>query len=100
MHINNELGELQSFLESVLGCLSVGGRLCVISFHSLEDRMVKRFLRDHSRIDPALAGLPVVPDSARPDMKLTAKAIRADDAEVERNARSRSAVLRTAERLL
>ena len=73
IHINNELGELQAFLEAVLNVLSVGGRLCVISFHSLEDRMVKRFLRDHSRVDPALARLPVVPDSAQPDMRFGRK---------------------------
>lgn len=99
MHINNELGELQSFLDSILGLLSVGGRLSVISFHSLEDRMVKRFLRDHSRVDPALAMLPVVPESAQPDMRLIGKAAKASVEEIERNARARSAVLRTAERL-
>lgn len=99
IYINNELGELQEFLESVLNVLSVGGRLCVISFHSLEDRMVKRFLRDHSRVDPALARLPVVPDSAQPDMRLVCRAIRSSDAETERNPRARSAVLRVGERL-
>jgi 16S rRNA (cytosine1402-N4)-methyltransferase len=90
---------LQSFLDSILGLLSVGGRLSVISFHSLEDRMVKRFLRDHSRVDPALAKLPVVPESAQPDMRLIGKAGKASEEEIERNARPRSAVLRTAERL-
>ncbi|MGI9291860.1 MAG: 16S rRNA (cytosine(1402)-N(4))-methyltransferase RsmH [Gammaproteobacteria bacterium] len=99
MHINNELGELQSFLDAVVEVLSVGGRLCVISFHSLEDRMVKRFLRDHSRVDPALAGLPVVPESAQPDMRLIGKALQANAAEVEQNPRARSAVLRTGERV-
>jgi 16S rRNA (cytosine1402-N4)-methyltransferase len=99
IHINNELGELQSFLEAVLNVLSVGGRLGVVSFHSLEDRMVKRFLRDNSRIDPALAGLPVVPDSAQPRLALVSGAVRPDAAEVERNARSRSAVFRVGERL-
>jgi 16S rRNA (cytosine1402-N4)-methyltransferase len=99
IHINNELGELQSFLDSILGVLSVGGRLCVISFHSLEDRMIKRFLRDHSRVDPALSRLPVVPESAQPDMRLVGKAVRAGEAETERNARARCAVLRAAARL-
>lgn len=99
IHINNELGELQAFLETVLQVLSAGGRLCVISFHSLEDRMVKRFLRDHSRVDPALADLPVVPESARPVMQLVGGAVRAADAEIELNRRSRSAVLRTGELL-
>jgi len=77
----------------------MGGRLCVISFHSLEDRIVKRFLRDNSRVDPALARLPVVPQSAEPALRLPAKAIRASAAEVERNPRARSATLRVGERL-
>jgi len=100
MHINNELGELQSFLEAILNVMSVGGRLCVISFHSLEDRMVKRFLRDHSRVDPALAMLPVVPESAQPSMRLVAGAIKPDAQEIDFNPRARSAVLRAGERLL
>jgi 16S rRNA (cytosine1402-N4)-methyltransferase len=100
IHINNELGELQSFLEAVLNVLSVGGRLCVISFHSLEDRMVKRFLRDNSRVNPALAALPIVPESAQPRFALVGAAVRPDAAEIERNARARSAVLRAGERLL
>ncbi|MCP4001811.1 MAG: 16S rRNA (cytosine(1402)-N(4))-methyltransferase RsmH [Gammaproteobacteria bacterium] len=99
IHINNELGELQTFLEAVLNVLSVGGRLCVISFHSLEDRIVKRFLRDNSRVDPALARLPVVPESAQPVMRLVGGAIHPDAAEIERNPRARSAVLRIGERL-
>jgi 16S rRNA (cytosine1402-N4)-methyltransferase len=99
IHINNELGELQAFLEAVLKVLSVGGRLCVISFHSLEDRIVKRFLRNNSRVDPALARLPMVPESAQPVMRLVGGAIRADSEETERNPRARSAVLRAGERL-
>jgi 16S rRNA (cytosine1402-N4)-methyltransferase len=99
IHINNELGELQAFLDTALKVLSAGGRLCVISFHSLEDRMVKRFLRDHSRVDPALADLPMVPESAQPVMQLIDGAVRASAAEIERNPRARSAVLRTGEQL-
>lgn len=99
IHINNELGELQTFLEAMLKVLTVGGRVCIISFHSLEDRMVKRFLRDQSRVDPALSRLPVIPDSAQPFMQLVGAAVRADAAEVELNPRSRSAVLRSAERV-
>jgi len=94
IYINNELGELQSFLDNVLTVLRVGGRLCIISFHSLEDRLAKRFLRDHSRVDPALARIPVVPESAQPVMRLPCGAIKPDAAEIERNARARSAVLR------
>ena len=100
MHINRELPELEAVLRAALAGLAVGGRLCVISFHSLEDRIVKRFLRNHSRIDPALRALPVVPDSAQPVLELlTTRAVRASDAEVARNPRSRSAVLRAAEKL-
>ncbi|HJP04790.1 MAG: hypothetical protein CL799_01615 [Chromatiales bacterium] len=99
IHINNELGELQSFLEAVLDVLSVGGRLCVISFHSLEDRLIKRFLRDYSRVDPALAKLPVVPPDAQPRIHLLGAAVRAGSEEIERNARARSAVLRAGERV-
>jgi 16S rRNA (cytosine1402-N4)-methyltransferase len=98
--INNELGELQAFLKAAVDVLSVGGRLCVISFHSLEDRMVKRFLRDASRVDPQLARLPVVPASALPTLRTLAAAVRPTSMEVERNARARSAVLRAGERIL
>ncbi len=99
IHINNELGELQAFLDKVLPVLCVGGRLCIISFHSLEDRLVKRFLRDRSRVDPALAALPVVPPEAQPAMALPCGAIKPGLAEIERNPRARSAVLRTGVRL-
>jgi 16S rRNA (cytosine1402-N4)-methyltransferase len=99
MHINGELTELQSFLEQFLDVLRVGGRLCIISFHSLEDRLVKRYLRDRSRVDPALARLPMVPADAQPVLAMPTGAIRADAAETAANPRSRSAVLRVAERL-
>jgi 16S rRNA (cytosine1402-N4)-methyltransferase len=99
MHINRELPELEAVLRAALAALAVGGRLCVISFHSLEDRIVKRFLRDHARVDPALRALPVVPDSAQPVLRLlTTRAVRAGSEEVARNPRSRSAVLRAAEK--
>ena len=99
IHINRELDELEAVLRAAPAGLAVGGRLCVISFHSLEDRLVKRFLRDHSRVDPALRALPVVPDSALPDLALlTTRAVRASEAEVAGNPRSRSAVLRAAEK--
>ena len=99
IHINQELAELEVVLEAARRHLAVGGRLCVISFHSLEDRLVKRFLRDHARVDPALRGLPVVPDSAQPDLRLLSRAVRPSPAEVEGNPRSRSAVLRAAEKI-
>lgn len=99
MHVNDELPELDAVLQQAAGNLVPGGRLCVISFHSLEDRRVKRFMRDHSRIDPALARLPIVPDSARPTLSLPSRAIRPSAAEIAANPRARSATLRVAERL-
>ncbi|MEO8445453.1 MAG: 16S rRNA (cytosine(1402)-N(4))-methyltransferase RsmH [Gammaproteobacteria bacterium] len=99
IYINRELEELEAALRAARAALAVGGRLCVISFHSLEDRPVKRFLRDHSRVDPALRDLPVVPDSALPDLALlTTRAVRASAAELAQNPRARSAVLRAAEK--
>jgi len=97
--INRELDQLQDALSGAVDALAVGGRLCVISFHSLEDRIVKRFLRDNSRVDPALARLPVVPQSAEPRLRLATKAVRPSASEIERNPRARSATLRVGERL-
>ena len=99
IHVNRELDELARVLADCIDALAAGGRICVICFHSLEDRMVKRFLRDNSRIDPALSKLPVVPDDAQPKLFLPTRAIRASAAEMERNPRSRSATLRVGERL-
>lgn len=96
--INDELDELERALPQALDALAIGGRLCVISFHSLEDRRVKRFLRDQARIDPALAKLPMVPESAQPRLRLPAGPIRPGAAEVEANPRARSATLRVGER--
>lgn len=99
LFINDELAELDALLEQSVDLLKPGGRLCVISFHSLEDRRVKRFLRDRSRVDPALARLPVVPEDAQPTLRLPSRAVRPDVAEIETNPRARSATLRTGERL-
>ena len=96
--INRELEALEAGLLQALELLGSGGRLCVISFHSLEDRIAKRFLRHHSRVDPALDQLPVVPESARPRLRLIGGAIHAGEAELARNPRARSAVLRVAEK--
>jgi len=99
IHVNNELDEIEHALPQAVAALAPGGRLVVISFHSLEDRIVKRFMRAASREDPAWAGLPEVPPQARPRLRLLGRAIFADPAEVGRNPRARSAVLRAAERL-
>jgi 16S rRNA (cytosine1402-N4)-methyltransferase len=99
IHLNRELESVALGLDAALELLATGGRLCVISFHSLEDRMVKRFIRDHSREDEVWRGLPAMPESARPALRPVGKARRADAAEVRANPRARSAVLRVAERL-
>lgn len=96
--INGELEQLEAVLASVRAALAPGARLCVISFHSLEDRIVKRFMRDAARVDPALAGLPVVPPQAQPWLRLVGRAIRPGSAELLANPRARSAVLRIGER--
>ncbi|HYW93674.1 MAG TPA: 16S rRNA (cytosine(1402)-N(4))-methyltransferase RsmH [Gammaproteobacteria bacterium] len=97
--INGELDELEAVLPQCLELLRARGRLVVISFHSLEDRIVKRFMRDRSRVDPALARLPSVPPEARPRLRVLGKAARASEDEVRANPRARSAVLRVAEKL-
>ncbi|MGA0001511.1 MAG: 16S rRNA (cytosine(1402)-N(4))-methyltransferase RsmH [Steroidobacteraceae bacterium] len=99
IHVNDELGQLERVLPRAMAALAPGGRLAVISFHSLEDRMVKRFLRDQSRDDPAWAGLPVVPEAARARLRLVGRAVFPNEEEVRRNPRARSAVLRAAERI-
>lgn len=96
--INGELEQLEAVLAGVRAALAPGARLCVISFHSLEDRIVKRFMRDAARVDPALAGLPVVPPQAQPWLRLVGRAIRPGSAELLANPRARSAVLRIGER--
>ena len=97
--VTRELAEIEAALVQALEVLAAGGRLCVVSFHSLEDRIVKRFMRDASRVDPRLAALPVVPASARPRLRLVGRAIHPGEDEIARNPRSRSAVLRVAEKL-
>jgi len=99
IHINGELAALDRLLAGVCGVLAPGGRLVVISFHSLEDRRVKRFMRDHSRIGDLPPGAPEPPPEKRPSLRVVGKPIRADDNEVAANPRARSAVMRVAERL-
>ncbi|MEM7611236.1 MAG: 16S rRNA (cytosine(1402)-N(4))-methyltransferase RsmH [Pseudomonadota bacterium] len=99
MRVNDELAELNRALEQVLDVLSIGGRACFITFHSLEDRPVKRFLRDACAEDPVYRGLPDMPAEARPRMRLVGKPKVAANDELAANPRSRSARLRIAERL-
>lgn len=97
--VNQELEELSLVLPQVVAALAGGGRLVVISFHSLEDRIVKRFMRDESRPPQLPARLPVrAADLPRPKLGLVGKQVRPSDEEIAANPRSRSAVMRIAER--
>ncbi|MFZ0009843.1 MAG: 16S rRNA (cytosine(1402)-N(4))-methyltransferase RsmH [Steroidobacteraceae bacterium] len=99
MYINDETGQLERGLAGALQVLSPGGRLAVISFHSLEDRAVKRFMQRESQLDPALARLPVVPPGALPRLQLIGRKTRPAEAELRKNPRARSALLRVAQRV-
>ena len=99
IHVNRELEEVEAALPQAVNLLAPGGRLCVISFHSLEDRLVKRFMRREAQGDPIYAELPNVPPHARPRLQLVGGAVMPGDAEIARNPRARSAVLRVAERV-
>ncbi|RKZ89050.1 MAG: 16S rRNA (cytosine(1402)-N(4))-methyltransferase [Gammaproteobacteria bacterium] len=99
IYINNELEDLKAGLEQALDVLAVGGRLTVISFHSLEDRIVKRFFRDQARGDDLPSNFPITADQLNPRVRLIGRAIKASDVELANNPRSRSAVLRVAEKL-
>ncbi len=98
--INQELEELSRVLPACVNRLSPGGRLVVISFHSLEDRIVKRFMRDESRPPVLPARLPVrAADLPQPRLRLIGKAQRPGEDEIAANPRARSAVMRVAERM-
>ena len=97
--INNEVSELQNVLSQTVGALTNGGRLLVISFHSLEDRIVKRFIRENSRGDTVPIEVPVTANYFKPKFKKIGKAIHPSQEEINQNPRSRSAVLRIAERI-
>lgn len=97
--VNQELEEIATALAASLDVLAPGGRLCVISFHSLEDAAVKRFMQSHSQEDPVYAGLPQVPAHARPKLRRLGRAVHPSAEEVSRNPRARSAIMRVAERL-
>lgn len=100
IHINNELGDLTAGLEQALDVLAVGGRLAVISFHSLEDRIVKRYFREQAKGDDLPSYFPVRADELNPRIKLIGKAIKAGKDELALNPRARSAVLRVVEKLM
>ncbi|GGK07758.1 16S rRNA (cytosine(1402)-N(4))-methyltransferase RsmH [Pseudomonas matsuisoli] len=101
IHLNSELADLEQGLDAALEVLAVGGRLVVISFHSLEDRIVKQFMRRHAKgeADTLPRDLPIRPVAFEPRLKLLGKPVYASDAEVRANPRARSAVMRVAEKV-
>lgn len=99
MRVNDELGELEAALDAVPDVLAVGGRVAFLTFHSLEDRPVKRFLRAMAAEDPAWRGLPDMPEHAQARMRIVGRDRKAGPAEIDANPRARSARLRVGERL-
>lgn len=97
--INHELDELQQCLDASVDLLATGGRLVVISFHSLEDRIVKRFMRKQSRGDEYPPDLPITHIESNAKLREVGKAVRPSEAELKQNPRARSAIMRVAERL-
>ncbi|SHK71857.1 16S rRNA (cytosine1402-N4)-methyltransferase [Marinobacter antarcticus] len=97
--INRELEDLEAGLQAAVDRLAPGGRLVVISFHSLEDRLVKRFMRDLARGPRLPKGIPVTADQEASDFRLIGKASKAGAGEVSENVRARSAVMRVLERI-
>ncbi|MDD1782255.1 16S rRNA (cytosine(1402)-N(4))-methyltransferase RsmH [Enterovibrio sp. ZSDZ35] len=103
IYINSELEEIETAMQGALNVLAPGGRLSIISFHSLEDRLVKRFIRKQSKGPDVPRGVPLTEDQIRAlgsaNMKPVGKALKPSDLEVTDNTRSRSSVLRVAEKL-
>lgn len=97
--INNEFGEIESGIAQALGCLKIEGRLVVISFHSLEDRIVKKFISRQTKGDNFPRDLPVMTSALSPTLKSIGKATKAKPQELSVNPRARSAVLRVAEKI-
>jgi len=98
IYINSELDDLHKALPVIRDMLVTGGRLVVISFHSLEDRIVKQFMRKEAKGDDFPRGLPVTQAQLSPSMKLVGKQLKAGENELAENVRARSAVLRVAEK--
>lgn len=100
IEVNHELEILEDAIRDALSILNIGGRVCVITFHSLEDRIVKNVFKEVTTIDKMVKGLPNIPDSYLPDYKLVVnKAIVPSVEELEANSRSRSSKLRIIERI-
>ena len=100
IEVNDELKSIEKALKDAIEMLNVGGRICVISFHSLEDRIAKTIFKEKSDINPLVKGLPVIPDGYKPLIKLiNKKPILPSEKELEENSRSKSAKLRIIERV-
>ena len=100
IEVNGELKVLESVLPDAISMLKPGGRICVITFHSLEDRIVKQIFKKYSEVDEMVKGLPVIPDEYKPLIKLiNKKAILPSEEELKANTRSKSAKLRVIERI-
>ncbi len=99
IYINDELKDLEKCLESAVPLLVPGGRLVVISFHSLEDRIVKRFMRDQARGEKLPDKLPIRDDQIVRHLRIVGKPVKPSEDELKRNRRARSSIMRTAEKL-
>lgn len=100
IEVNHELDVIEPALSQALELLRVGGRVAVITFHSLEDRLVKNYFKEMTKIDDKVKGMPNIPDEYLPDFKLVVnKAIIPSDSEIENNPRARSSKLRVIERI-
>ena len=99
IEVNNELDVFESALEDAISMLNVGGRICVITFHSLEDKICKDIFNKYSKIDDALKRLPIIPDDLMPKYRVVASNVKPSDKELSENNRSRSAKLRVIERI-
>lgn len=99
IEVNHELDVLELALEQAIDLLSVGGRLCVITFHSLEDRIVKNIFRKYSEVDGKFSKLPFVPNEFMPKLKIISKGITPSIEELDNNNRARSSRLRVVEKI-
>ena len=100
IEVNHELDVIEPALSQALSLIEVGGRVSVITFHSLEDKIVKKYFKEKCDIDPKIKGMPNIPDEYLPDFKLVVnKAILPTEEELKNNPRARSAKLRVIERI-
>ena len=99
IEVNHELDVLEKALEQAIELIDVGGRICVITFHSLEDRIVKNIFRKYSEVDAKFSRLPYVPEEYMPKLKIISKGITPSDLELEENNRARSSRLRVVEKI-